>query len=215
MAVGSKRVGTIDDPIWGEPGLPNPHPKKRNRFTTIAMVASAVILGVGLGFWLTRSRNPGGDPKWGNPLRSLRTQVDAAIPAGATVIKVDSSDSRWLASGCDGSQGWTPPKYGVTFTSGESQAAVIGTANTSLISDGWKPFPRNEQFWFRDISGVDHVGDQQCHAWAFSSMAQGFLQARGISAAGCRPGSTGAGVLSTNDLGKRTRISASEPALYR
>ena len=130
------------------------------------MIVLALLLAVGSGaiWFINRSQlHSGGDPR-GAILSSIRTEVNAAIPAGAKITKIHSRDSRWVSSGCDGESGWTSPTYNVTFTTGDSQSIVTDTAAAVFTSEGWKPFstqpnsPGIYKSWFRPVPDPASIG---------------------------------------------------------
>ena len=136
-------------PVGEPPGLTRVGTPQSGRRRLLALaVLVAMVLG-GLVLW--RTQHFGGDPK-GALLASLRTQVDAALPPGSTVVATHSSEPVWLTQGCDGSIGWTTVVYGVTFRSDLPPAAVLAHTDHVLAASGWRPV-RPTGTWLHSSDG--------------------------------------------------------------
>ncbi len=126
---------TSSVPVGDTPGLALAGTPQSGRRRVVALAVLAAMVVGGLVLW--RTQHFGGDPK-GALLASLRSQVDAALPPGATVVATRSTEPVWLTQGCDGSIGWTTVVYRVTFRSELPIAAVLAHADHVLAASGWR-----------------------------------------------------------------------------
>jgi len=150
------------EPIRVEQGPP-PRRPRRSPWTWRIVAAAGLglaCLAIALYMWVP-ALSPlhyGGDPG-GTILSSLRSQVTTALPSDAKVTSTSATEPKWLASGCDGSSGWTVPRFNLVFTSQEVPAVVIEGIDRSLQANGWIQFDGHgyggiDQIWTRGSSSV-------------------------------------------------------------
>jgi hypothetical protein len=135
------KVGTLDDPIWGQSPnvatLPQGR-RSRHRWWSPVVGGLLVLLVVGLTLWLSRPGQPGGDPG-GRMLRALQP-ASTAVPAGSTDIVTQSYDSVWSAACPDnpgGRAGWSEVRVSTRFTNALPKEQVVSAVNSALVGDGW------------------------------------------------------------------------------
>lgn len=136
------KVGTLDDPIWGQSpdGATFRHSRgSRPRWWGLATAGGLlVLLAVGLTVWLSGPGQPGGDPG-GRILRALQP-ASTAVPTGSTDIVTQSYDSVWSAACPDnpgGHAGWSEVSVSTRFTNALPKEQVVTGVNSVLVRDGW------------------------------------------------------------------------------
>lgn len=119
-------------------------PPRRIRKVWWVLTTFGVVLGlaaIALYLWVPGATpfHYGGDPG-GSIVGSLRAQVTAAMPPDAKVVDSHTTGAKWITHGCDGTSGWTTPRFDLVFTSKEAPATVIEHPSRSLASSGWTKF---------------------------------------------------------------------------
>ncbi|HEY1831602.1 MAG TPA: hypothetical protein VGG38_15315 [Acidimicrobiales bacterium] len=109
---------------------------------------------------LALNNHPGGDP--GHKVFDQLTKIRAAVPPGATAVKVQNDDPVQWFPGCGSASraGWGGELYGIDFTDPSSKIAVVLDINTVLERQGWHPDPTpatpsqgSLAHWYLDIEG--------------------------------------------------------------
>jgi hypothetical protein len=140
----------MDDPVWSEPmpavlRRPPKHPWRsfvgkvsdKRGWVGLFIVVVLLIVG-GVSFWLLRP--PGGGDPGGLVFRELK-QISAAVPPGASTVKMSATPVEWLQP-CpglgDGQPGWSRVYVSVSFTDLANPAVVVTQISSALHRMGWQ-----------------------------------------------------------------------------
>jgi len=166
-----QRVGSIDDPIWGTPPLPDasrrrPNPRARRRAGTllvlIAIVAAALLI-----IWRVESHS-GGDPN--NTVYTELKNTLLAMPPGLDNARLNAATPTGWVSGCPGFRasgaGWSQVYVSVDFADSRARGLVRSQINRALSRTGWVRHDERAgqdqgklAHWFKDMSqgGVANI----------------------------------------------------------
>jgi hypothetical protein len=196
MAGHSRKVGTIDDPVWAEPPPPLPvHSRPSGRIrghrAVVAAIGAVVLLVVGgVAFWISQSGPSGGDP--GGRILSQLKPTSLAVPPTAVIgythyvePQMDSCDGR------PGTQGWDDVVVQIYFQWSGSSSSLLSYAKGRLSNLGWGAFKVQIQNgvpggdWIKQLSNGSvaqvQLGAESYGGWTLSAMAPPI----GRQASGC------------------------------